>query len=65
MQASKRYDIIKENICNIPKTLIYQKGACLHEKENPTNPVNVTVVCILNADHINPGSGRQTCSYNR
>ena len=25
MQTSKRYDIIKENIYNIPKTLIYQK----------------------------------------
>ena len=65
MQASKRYDIIKENICNIPQPLIYQKGACLHEEENPTNPVDVTVVCILNTDHINSDSGCQTCSYNR
>ena len=37
-----------------PKPLIYQKGACVYEKENPTNPVNVTVVCVLHTDHISP-----------
>ena len=33
MQTTKRYDMIKkEDICNIPRPLIYQKEACLYEK---------------------------------
>ena len=35
-----------------PKPLIYQKGACVYEKENPTNPFNVTIVFVLHTDHI-------------